>query len=337
MFCNRSDRALGREAVTLAAAAVLSAGLLAGCSGSRPSSEASADAGQIHVVASIFPEYDWTRNIIGDTEGAELSLLIDSGTDMHSFQPAASDILEISSSDLFIYVGGESDAWVEDVLKEPVNPDIVTVNLMEILGDAAYEENEEELNGAAAEEDDEEAEYDEHVWLSIRNARLFCSEITEALCQADPGNEDAYRANLAAYDAELAELEAAYEEVLSPGGDGPSAVVFGDRFPFRYLMKDYGIEYYAAFEGCSAETDASFETIIFLAGKVDELGLNTVLTIDGSDGKIAQTIVNNTEGKDQQILMLDSMQSVSSQQISEGISYISAMKDNLEVLTKCSD
>ncbi len=176
----------------------------------------------------------------------------------------------------------------------------------------------------------EEKEYDEHVWLSLKNTKQLCNAIAEALEEIDPERADIYDANMVAYEEKLDDLNAQYQEPVDNAKQ--KTLLFGDRFPFRYLVDDYGLSYYAAFAGCSAESEASFETISFLAKKVDELGLKNIMTIEKSDQKIAKTIIENTATKDQKILTLDSMQSTTSDDIANGETYLSAMEKNLEVL-----
>lgn len=287
----------------------------------------------IKVIAAIFPAYDWTKNILGeDPAGMELTLLADSGVDLHSYQPSVEDILSVSTCDLFIYVGGESDQWVTDALKQAVNPNMRVIKMLDVLGDTAKEEKTLEGMQAEEEDDDEETEYDEHVWLSLRNAERICDAITAELSALDPANAAVYQKNSAAYKEKLSELDQAYERTVSESS--LKTLLFGDRFPFRYLADDYGLTCYAAFSGCSAETEASFETISFLAGKMDELSLPAVLTIERTDQRIAGTIVQNTQAKDQQILTLNSMQSVSAKDMADGVTYLSVMADNLAVLEK---
>jgi len=322
--------------------AVLMTASLAGCGQKAGNGAAgSSGDGKLQIVTTIFPEYDWVMNILGDDKkSAEVTLLLDNGVDLHSYQPTADDIITISTCDLFIYVGGESDAWVDDALAEAVNKDMVVINLLDTIGDDAKEE--ELVEGMQGEEEEEEEEdeeegpeYDEHVWLSLKNAEKITERISLALQEIDPENADLYSENSSDYIEKLASLDKEYEEMVA--GSTNDTILFGDRFPFRYLTDDYDLNYYAAFIGCSAESEASFETITFLAGKVDELGLKTVLIIDGSDGKIAETIISNTSGKDQQILTLNSMQSVTGKDIENGMTYLSIMKDNLTVLTQALD
>ncbi len=298
--------------------------------------------GKFQIITTIFPEYDWVLNILGSNPSkAEVTLLLDNGVDLHNYQPTAEDILKISTCDLFIYVGGESDEWVEDALDGAVNKDMLVINLLDILGDSVKEE--EIVEGMLEEEhdheedhdyehhhDEDEAEYDEHVWLSLRNAAILCKKIAESIISLDPVNADLYQNNGESYVEKLNALDDEYKDAVSQAK--VHTLLFGDRFPFRYLTDDYELDYYAAFAGCSAETEASFETIIFLTQKVNELGLKAVMTIEGRDHRIAQTIVQNTESGDQQILTLDSMQSVTFKDIQNGAAYLPIMESNLDVL-----
>lgn len=348
--------------MAMATAAVLAIGTLAGCAqgekkadttaASSAESSAAASGKKLKIVATIFPEYDWVRQILGDeAKNAELTLLLDNGVDLHSYQPTADDIAKISECDLFIYVGGESDGWVKDALKEGKNPDRKVINLLEALGNNTKEE--EVVEGMQAEEEEHEStaagesaaagesseaeeeegpEYDEHVWLSLRNARELCETIAEDLKSLDSAHASVYDANLKKYEGELDALDQQYQQAVNAAGN--KTLLFGDRFPFRYLVDDYGIKYYAAFVGCSAETEASFETVSFLAKKMDELGLKHVMTIEGPDKKIAATVIENTKDKNQDVLALNSMQSVTTKDIEGGETYLGVMQQNLEVLKK---
>ena len=302
-----------------------------------PVSGLAEEAGKIQVVTTIFPIYDWVREVAGDTGNTEITLLLDSGVDLHSFQPTAQDIMKVATCDLFIYVGGESDEWVEDALAEAVNPNMVVINLVEALGENAKAEEivegmeaeeEEEKDGEEGEE--EEVEIDEHVWLSLRNAQTFVSAIAGALETLDAANADSYKTNAEAYSAKLAALDAAYTEAVDSAA--VKTLLFGDRFPFRYLTDDYGLTYYAAFVGCSAETEASFQTVIFLAQKTDELQLPAVMTIEGKDHRIAETVISSTANKDQKLLTIDSMQGTTADDVANGATYLKIMEDNLAVL-----
>ena len=343
-----TKRSFAKRFISIMAASVLIMGCLTACGSG---SDVSGTDGKLSIVTTIFPEYDWVKNILGDKAGdADITLLLDNGVDLHSFQPTADDIMKISNCDVFIYVGGESDEWVDDALAEAVNKDMVVINLLESLGDSVKaeeivegmqaEEEEDEAGedaerseseaGESPENEEEEIEYDEHVWLSLRNAETLCDVIADGLSKADPDNADTYKANADSYISQLKDLDAQYQKTVDAAS--VKTLLFGDRFPFRYLTDDYGLSYYAAFVGCSAETEASFETIVFLADKTDELGLNAIMTIENSDGKIAETIRDNTGSKDQKILTLDSMQSTTSKDIAAGATYLSIMNSNLEVL-----
>ncbi|MBR3170995.1 MAG: zinc ABC transporter substrate-binding protein [Lachnospiraceae bacterium] len=290
----------------------------------------------VNIVTTIFPQYDWVREIVKDSpQNIETTLLLCDGVDLHSYQPTAEDIMKIAKCDIFIYVGGESDSWVEDALTEDTGRDMTVVNLIDVLGDSAKEEvidfgmeseDEEESEGG------EEKEYDEHVWLSLKNAAILCDAIEKAIAEKDPKNADIYSANLASYKEKISDLDKKYEKAVS--GGATDTLLFGDRFPFLYMAEDYGLGYYAAFAGCSSETEASFETIVYLAGKVNELGLRSICTLENSDQKIAQTIRDNTETKDQEILAFDSLQSIKSADIENGVTYLSLMENNLDVLKK---
>ena len=318
---------------------------------------------KISIVTTIFPEYDWVKEIVGShTDKFEITYLMNKGVDLHSYQASAEDIAKVSSADLFIYVGGESDTWAEDAIAEATNKDMKVINLLNSLGSDVKEE--EVVEGMEAEDEHdhdhnhseeakdhdhseeakdhdhdhdhehegEEVEYDEHVWLSLKNAQKLVMDIEADIESLDPDNASDYAANAKAYVQKLDELDKEYQKAVDESS--LKYILVGDRFPFRYLVDDYALKYSAAFVGCSAETEASFDTITFLAGKLDELGLKNVVTIENSDQKIAKTIIENTKNKDQGLIVLNSLQSVSQKDIDGGLTYLSVMKDNLEVLKK---
>ena len=494
---------------------------------------------KIKVVTTIFPEYDWAREVIGEkADDVELTLLLNNGVDLHSYQPSVKDIAKIQDADIFVYVGGESDEWVEDVLKNVKKPNQKVINLLEVLGDKVkaeeivegmehehhhehghdddehghehhdshahshaseihaddikdrslsefngewqslypilvsgkleeYVEHQAEEKGKSEKEmqkeieakwncgaklvkidgnkitltydngksvsgtyryagyavkkndegkitnvrykfetkdknapkyvmfndhgfepakevahfhfyfgdnnfeefmnskvnsyfvgsklsahecedlllgrnhdehgheehdhdHEEEEELDEHVWLSLKNAQILTAAICDALCQADSKNAEIYRKNLASYNKKLADLDAKYEAAVKAGSK--NTLVFGDRFPLRYLVDDYGLKYFAAFSGCSAESEASFKTIVFLSEKVNELDLQRVCQIESGNGKIAKTVISNSKNKKAKVLTLDSLQSTTAKQIKKGATYYGAMEKNLEVL-----
>ena len=314
---------------------------LAGCGKQNDTNQTD----KLSIVTTIFPEYDWVREILGEkADNAEITMLLDNGVDLHSYQPTADDIVKISDCDLFIYVGGESDEWVEDALRNAANRNMKVINLLEVLGDSVkteeivegmqeeeYEhEDAEEHEHEDAEEHEHEEEADEHVWLSLKNAKMLVRVISKALQELDPDSKDIYAANADAYVKKLSALDAEYQTAVDAASN--KTILFGDRFPFRYLVDDYGLRYYAAFVGCSAETEAGFETISFLAKRVDEWKLPCVLTIEGAQHKIAETIVRNTTAKNQRVLTMDSMQSTTSKDVKNGTTYLSVMEKNLSVL-----
>ncbi len=292
------------------------------------------------IVCTVFPEYDWTREVLGEKAADyDLTLLLDNGVDLHSYQPTADDIAKIAKCDLFIYVGGESDEWVEDALKESTNKNMQVINLVEALGDSVYEEElvegmqgEEEEEGEEGEEEEEGPEYDEHVWLSLRNASKLTDAIEAALETIDPENKDVYKKNAESYKEKLTALDAKYSDMVATAKR--KTILFGDRFPYRYMVEDYGLTYYAAFVGCSAESEASFETMAFLAGKVDECALPYVMINKGASDSIAKGIIQNTKDKNQTILEMDGIHSMSKEDREAGKTYLSVMEDNLAALTK---
>ena len=324
---------------------------------------------KLSVVCTIFPEYDWIRELVGDKkDNYEITYLLDKGVDLHSYQPTAEDIAKIANCDLFVYVGGESDGWVKDALKESKNDKMQVVNLLETLGtnvkeeevvEGMQEEDEHDHDHGKKEDTDhdhedadhehehkedadhdhdheedghhhDEVEYDEHVWLSLRNATSLVNELAVRLQTIDPENKDYYAGTAAEYTSKLGDLDSRYLAAVKKAKN--KTVLFGDRFPFRYLVDDYGIKYYAAFVGCSAETEASFETVAFLAKKTDELKLNNIMVIENSDQKIAKKIAETTKAKDQKIVEMNSMQSVTADQIADGATYLGIMEANLKAL-----
>ena len=324
-----------KKMIALLLALLMAVGMLAGCAKQNDDTDDTTD--KLRIVTTIFPEYDWVKEILGDkADHADITMLLDNGVDLHSYQPTADDIVKISDCDLFLYVGGESEGWVEDALKNATNKDRKVINLLDVLGDKV--KSEEVVEGMQEEEHEHEEgeaheygeEADEHVWLSLKNAEVLVGAISNALQELDAENMEIYAENADAYVKKLSALDAEYQTAVDNATC--KTVLFGDRFPFRYLVDDYGLNYYAAFVGCSAETEASFETISFLAKKVDELGLPCVLTIEGAQHKIGETIVQNTAEKNQKVLTMDSMQSTTSKDVKNGTTYLSVMEQNLSVL-----
>ena len=291
-----------------------------------------ADDGKITIVAAIFPEYDWLRNLTAGSENVELKLLIDKGVDLHSYQPDVNDIVTISDCDVFVYTGGAGDVWVEDVIATAMNPALIAVDLMELL-----EQHRDlcELGHIHDHEDGDEAHEhtaDEHIWLSLVNAGYLCEELTELLCELDWDNEALYRGNLADYSEQIRALDEMYYTVLSETNH--ETILFADRFPFAYLMEDYGLHYHAAYEGCSAETEVSFDTFARLSDTLRGLNLPGVVVIDDSDHRIANTVIAASGDNSREIYTLQTMQAVSRRDIKNGITYLDIMEENLSVLER---
>lgn len=315
----------------------------------KKNSEQAANNGKkISVVATIYPQYAWLKEILGNqADSLNLTLLVKNGMDLHSYKPSAADIATIAKADMIVYVGGESDKWIEKALEATPNEKRVQVNLLEALGDRVkaeeivegmQAEEEHELHHEHAEEHEdehhhhEEAENDEHIWLSLKNAELLVMNLADALSKADTTHATEYHMNAALYIAKISALDAQYRAATDSAHF--KTILFGDRFPFRYLVDDYGIKYFAAFVGCSAESEASFETVAFLAGKMDSLALPAIFTIDGSNGKIARAILDaSKKSKETPVLTLNSMQSIKNSQM-DSANYLDIMRENLEVIKK---
>jgi len=331
--------------------AAVAAALLGGASAARAADSADAPK-PLRAVATVFPAWDWAREVLGDdSSGVELVLLLDDGVDLHSYQPTAADLKAVAGCDLFIHVGGESDDWVAPALAAAPNPARRVLNLVETLGDAAKPEllvegmehehhhhGEHHHHDGDGDEDheehdhdeEEEEELDEHVWLSLRHAQTLVGAIAEAFAALDPARADAWRANADAYRAKLAALDADYAAAVAAAPR--RTLVVADRFPLRYLADDYGLSWFAAFSGCSAETEASFKTVVFLAGKADALGAKSLLVLEGNDHRIAETVRAATRSRDQSIAVFDSLQSTTAAQAAAGETYLKAMRRNLPAL-----
>ncbi|MCR4579177.1 MAG: metal ABC transporter substrate-binding protein [Treponema sp.] len=278
---------------------------------------------RIKIVNTVFPPYDWTSAIIGmDDSKTTNSLVAKNGLDMHNYQPSTSDIIQISSADIFIYIGGESDAWVKEALKNSTNPNMKILNLMEII---------KEKDSLLSEEEDEN-EYDEHIWLSLRKAKICVEAISQALCEKVPELAENYKKNTDEYIEELDLLDASFKSVIT--STPHNTLIFCDRFPFRYLTEDYGLNYSAAFDGCSAETEASFETVARLSKNLNESGVNAVLVLENSDKKIARTVIANAKKPKCDTLVLDSLQSTALHEAFNGKTYIGTMRENLGTIKK---
>ena len=291
---------------------------------------------RIDIVCTVFPIYDWVRNIVGeDSESLSLSLLVKNGTDPHSYSPSPADIAAILKADIVVMVGGESDSWIIDALNGNVNKDLTVIKLLEVLGDRAFLE--ETVEGMQTDKHDhdhdhekEENAYDEHLWLSVKNASFLCKKIADVM--KDELSEDAEDISKRAeeYIASLDALDDRYEAVVTEAKN--EVLLFADRFPFRYLTEDYDIEYFAAFSGCSSDSEASFETVTFLSAKLDELSLDKLVILEDSSAALANTVISNTNNKNAEVIVMDSIQTVSQKDIENGVTYISVMEKNLVAL-----
>jgi len=307
---------------------------------------------RLSIVTTIFPQYDWVRQILGERlTYVNLTLLLENGVDLHSFQPSVATIAQISACDLLICVGGESESWIYDVLKTAPNENQIVINLIDVLGSSVKAEDllegmepdpahshEFEHDGGdtpiyKVEHDDDgdargstNANTDEHIWLSLKNAQELCTNISQVIGALDPQFSSTYTDNTQVYNAKLSALDKEFQDLVNNATT--DTLLFGDRFPFRYLMEDYGIHSFAAFSGCSTDTEASFETIVFLSGKLDELDLHSVVVTESSDKTLANTIINNSAKKTQDIQVMNSMQAVKKADILSGITYLSIMENN---------
>lgn len=298
--------------------------LLNGCA-QRPETEYNKK-----VVSSTFSAYDFSKNILDGVDGYDVSYLTTSGTDLHSFVPTTKDIVNLATADLVIYIGGPSDEWIEDAIKNKVNPNQKVICLMELLKDSIVEE--EFIEGMTEEEEEEEGiEYDEHVWMSLDNASVIAKEISLKLSEIDPSNKPSFDKNLEKYVSKLDTLRADFEKGIKEGTK--DTVIVCDRFPFRYLFDEFDLKYYAAFPGCSAESEAGFDTVVFLSNKISQLNVDYVCVLENSPGEISKVVLDSSDKKDVGVLSLNSLQSVSMADVDSGASYLGIMRDNLETLT----
>ncbi|MDR2731570.1 MAG: metal ABC transporter substrate-binding protein [Treponema sp.] len=283
--------------------------------------------GKINITVSIFPPFDFVRQIAGDK--VNLSMLLPPGAESHSFEPSPRDIITVQNSDIFIYVGGESNVWVDRILESIRIPESSNTNKMRIIRmmDAVDVVEEEIVEGMEEDEEEEETAYDEHIWTSPRNAMLIVRAITESLCETDPANADFYLQNAAAYSEELEQIDAAFKEVTA--GAKRNTIIFADRFPFRYFADAYGLNYYAAFPGCSTETEPSAATIAFLINKIRAEKIPVVFHIELSNERMANTISGETGAKK---LLLHACHNISKRDFDAGLGYLDLMRRNAENL-----
>lgn len=317
-----------KKYISVILTAVLAAVCLSACGKSGKTEDAGVS--KLSVVATIFPPYDFTRQIAGDD--ADVIMLLSPGAESHSYEPTPQDIKTIQSCDLFIYTGGESDVWVEGILSSMGDQMPETLRLVDCVPTVTEEIVEGMEHGHEEHEDhgdheDHEEETDEHVWTSPQNAIKIVENITSKLCEMDPDNAGSYKKNSAGYIEQLEMLDTSFREVV--GQAERRTILFGDRFPFRYFADEYGLDYYAAFPGCSDETEASAATVAFLIDKVNEEQIPVIFTIERSNGKLADSICEAT-GAEKRILY--SCHNVTGSQLDSGATYLSMMMENVESL-----
>ncbi len=325
-----------RKMISLIISAVLLTAILAGCS-NRTAEIDSGAPDKISVIATIFAPYDFARQIIGDK--AEIRMLLPPGSESHSYEPTPQDRIAIESCDVFIYVGGESDAWVTDVLEavDTANMKIVTLmDCVEAVEEEIVEGMEDDEHDHADEDehtdehdhaDEEPAALDEHVWTSPRNAKLIVEKISNAIAEKDSANAEIYRQNTAAYLSKLDELDAAFQEVVDNAVR--KTIVMGDRFPFRYLADAYGLTYFAAFPGCSTDSEPSAATVAFLEDKIKAEGIPVVFHIELSNMNMATQIAEDTGAK---VLLLHACHNITKDDFQNGATYLELMNNNVSAL-----
>ena len=387
--------------ISLALALAFVATIFSGCSNQtlKDINNEVPEEEKIRIVTTIFPIYDWTREIIGENnEKIDLKLLIKNGADLHSYQPSSEDMIAIKESDIFVYVGGHSDVWVDSALKNANKENRENINLFEVLEGTLkplvitegmehshngcshhheegehhhehegcehhheecshhHEEGEHHHEHEGCEHHHEECSHhheegehhhehedcenhhdhkavnDEHIWLSLNRAKEAINAITEAVSLLDSENKDIYMNNAKEYINKLELLNEKYLEVAKEGKE--STIIVADRFPFFYMADDYGLKYYAAFTGCSADSEASFKTVALLAKKIDELGIENIIAIENRNHKIPETVIENTKNKNQNIVVMNSLQSVTEKQITGGLKYLDVMEGNLDILKR---
>ncbi len=309
--------------------------LVSGCSfpGSEDSQEDAA-GDKISVVTTIFPQYDFVRQVAGDR--VDLKMLLKPGEESHSYEPTPQDIIAIQNCDIFIYVGGENDVWVEDILDSMPDAGMQTLRLMDCV-DTVEEEHvqgmEEQPGHTHARDDGEEEadhsvhEIDEHVWTSPENASLIVARIAELLSEEDPANAGVYESNASAYEKELERLDQKFREIVDSAER--NLIIFGDRFPFRYFADAYGLEYYAAFPGCASDTEPSAATMAFLIRKAEEEKVPAVLKMELSSDNIANAVA---EAAGVDVKVFYSCHNLSAEQFENGETYLSMMEKNAETL-----
>lgn len=313
-------------------AAILCVLLVLSLSSALLSCSEQSNDGKIRILCTLFPQYDWIKNIVGDRDTISVELLIKNGTDPHSYQPTAADVMAISNCDIIVYIGAESDKWVQEALERAKNSDIKKIALTELEGMTLHDvSSHSHTHGEDDHDHDEHSHgaFDEHIWLSLGNAKTAVSALAEVMCELDGKNADSYRKNALDYSAKLDALDKEFKEATASSDE--KFMLFADRFPFVYLLSDYGVEYAAAFEGCTTDVDAGFDTVLGLIKEADEHNVSYIAVTETSGKALAQTVASSAKCKPQ-IIVMNSLQSVNEKQLSEGCSYLGAMRENLEAL-----
>lgn len=313
---------LNKGIVLLLAVFCITAGLF-GCG--KKEDDSNKDSGKLDVVVTIFPEYDFLRQIGGDD--INLKMLVTPGAETHSFEPTPQDIKAVNEAELFVYVGGDSDSWVDSILDSVDQKKMKVVTLM----DCVTPVEEEMIEGMTAEEEEEEeegeVEYDEHVWTSPKNAKLIVQKLCDSLCELDPEHAETFKKNTQDYMEKLDKLDQEFRDVVDHAKR--KEIIVGDRFPFRYLADEYGLTYYAAFPGCAADAEPSAQTIAFLTDKVKEDGIPVVFHIELSNEKVCNSICEATGAQSE---LLNAVHNVSKDDFESGANYLELMEHNVEVL-----
>lgn len=280
------------------------------------------DNGKINIVSTIFPQYDFAREITGDK--ANLKMLIPPAGEAHTYEPTPQDIISIENSDVFLYIGGESDEWVDNILDSVDKSKTRVVKLIDYV-DTKEEEDVEGMQ--SHENEEEEPETDEHIWTSPKNAINMVNAISNAVCSADEKNAKEYKSNTESYIKELEQIDSEFENIVDNARR--KEFIFGDRFPLLYFAKEYGIKYYAAFPGCSSETEPSASTLAFLCDKMREDNIPYVLKIELSSSAVANTIASEVNAE---VKTFYSCHNLTKEQFDNRESYLSMMKENIKTL-----
>lgn len=307
-----------KKTIIITMSIILSLALFTGCSKNNTKDDNRAsdknNVDKKKVVTTIFPQYDFTRQVVG--ERSEVSMLLPPGAESHSYEPTPQDIIKIQEADLFIYVGGGSDSWVDEILESMGEKAPKTIKLIDCVD--VLEEHEHEGH---------DVEYDEHVWTSPKNVVKIVDKINHTMAEIDSKNKVVYQKNSKKYKNDLIDLDKSFREVIDSAKH--KTIVVGDRFPFRYLVDEYKISYYAAFPGCSSNSEPSAATVAFLTDKVKSENIPAVLYIEFSNHKVADAIAEATGTK---TMLLHSCHNVSKEDIKSGVSYLDLMNQNIEVL-----